>query len=640
MNTLSDLLTKYKDSDELTLVLRKAFRPLTPHIDITDSPLEALTVLVNLTDKVKKQRDLLDQLRCKEKIRDEKWWRYSLKTAQYRHSHNVKFPDIRASGIIRAKPIGELPHYLFSSSKLEPLNWSYSQDSKYVNLAIFLTSEFIWENNICCLANVLKNPEHSLWSSLKKLGCYEKQKKVAIKQLKAIPHHLIDVELASNYLKQISVSDGKGSYITLSPVSSQSVQSHCYQAIEGKYKLTALMYCSRATSMGLLPMSCGGTFRLIESMPFIGRQKHQYLNTRTQWLTKEYIDALDQFCHQKDWLIPSNQRRKFQHSLKNSMTNMLKLWLTNENEYQPDYSAEKLAEKFNADLALTSSASRFAYNPNLTKTFIQLFFKLIDEEVPSTNSITNDQQGTFLVLPNLRVTGANAMNTPVSIGLPSMIGMWGFLHAFERKMQTHNTAFEMDSFAVCVHSGHIENRGLTKEHTLKTNGKIDPPATRDDWQFDGNITFIIRLKNVISVTKTDIARMLPKRLARGTTKFTINGIDGFKCYSHFKEAVTSISAEQGKWLSLAPLTELNDINCILDALNNDSELSTNCVGYHLLEKPSDKLDSLRSYPHAFAETILGLTKSISISKITNWETLFWQYRYTSNGPLVIPRSIE
>ena len=65
MRTLAEILKS--KTDNLNRDLRRAFRPLSPPVDISDSPAEALTILVNLTDKVIEQKDLLDRSKCKEK---------------------------------------------------------------------------------------------------------------------------------------------------------------------------------------------------------------------------------------------------------------------------------------------------------------------------------------------------------------------------------------------------------------------------------------------------------------------------------------------------------------------------------------------------------------------------------------------
>lgn len=116
MESLKELLQSRPD--DLNVELKRAFRPLTPHINIDGKELDALTVLVNLTDKTADQKNLTDRTKCKEKLRDPKWWGLCLNTIEYIQSHNLKFPDIRADGVIRASTLGSLPEHLLSSSKL------------------------------------------------------------------------------------------------------------------------------------------------------------------------------------------------------------------------------------------------------------------------------------------------------------------------------------------------------------------------------------------------------------------------------------------------------------------------------------------------------------------------------------------
>ncbi len=51
MQTLKELIAS--NPDDLTTELKRAFRPLTPHIAIDGNELDALTILVNLTDKTR-----------------------------------------------------------------------------------------------------------------------------------------------------------------------------------------------------------------------------------------------------------------------------------------------------------------------------------------------------------------------------------------------------------------------------------------------------------------------------------------------------------------------------------------------------------------------------------------------------------
>lgn len=265
--TLDELLAA-TDFENLVSSTKRTFRPLSPLIDITKSPLNALTILVNLTEKGISNKNLLNSARCKEKLRNEKWWASCLKTAQYRHSHNVKYPDIRATGTIRTQAPNNLPDYLITSGKLLNIAWAYSNDSKDINRCLFLTAEFLWGNKHCCLAQILSDSEHPLWNILKKLRCYEKQKKIVVKQLKQSSSEVIDVDLVGNYLSQVSFPNGDNSYFTLSPVVSQTMQASVYQSLDQHYRNTALLGFDRATNMGLLSASCGGKLRLIKTDPY------------------------------------------------------------------------------------------------------------------------------------------------------------------------------------------------------------------------------------------------------------------------------------------------------------------------------------------------------------------------------------
>lgn len=158
--------------------------------------LDALTILVNLTDKTDDQKDLLDRVKCKQKLRDEKWWARCLKTVEYRQSHNLKFPDIHSEGVIRATPLGQLPEFLLSSSKLKPHHWAYSHDSSDVNKSALLTNEFSWNCVISCLGDLLKDVEHPLWQNSIRLAATRKHVRLSLNNwLRFLKQRLTSVSL-------------------------------------------------------------------------------------------------------------------------------------------------------------------------------------------------------------------------------------------------------------------------------------------------------------------------------------------------------------------------------------------------------------------------------------------------------------
>ncbi|MBV7297714.1 type I-F CRISPR-associated protein Csy2 [Enterovibrio paralichthyis] len=607
--------------DDLNVALRRAFRPLSDAIEISDSPLDAITVLVNLTDRVADQKNLLDRELCKLKLRDEKWWSLCLTTVKFRQSHNVKFPDFRAKGTVRALPLGDLPSYLLSSSKLAPLNWAYANDSKYVNKAAFLTSEFLWDGEQTYLAKLLSDENHPAWSALFKLGCLKRTRQSVIKSLSKIPPLIIEVSLEPNYLPQISLPDGKGSYISLSPVASQSVQSHCYQALEGEFKFSAITSHDRATNMGVLSMSCGGAFRMIRSKPSPHIGKHHFLTTRQAWLTKKSIKALAEYRSSEKWLLPINQLQSRLAPVKKAIKEMLMLWL--ENQDSAEHSAMQLSELFNDDLSRTKSGGQFAYDPTLTKLFINIF-KSTNSSSPKETGQSDNDNGRYLLLPNIRICGASALSTPITVGIPSLMAFFGFVHAFERNIKETIPEFSVESFAICVHTIHTESRGLTKEHYQNAKGEIAVPAIYDNWQSDLEISLILHCNTLRSIDTDRVINLIPVRLARGSARIRISDFSNIKSYRSIREAVFAVPTENGRWLSTHQDCEIKDTSDVIKALSDDRALTVSCVGYHLLEQPCIKPYLLRGYPHAFCESTLGLVKLNQLTDKTNLESLLWQ----------------
>ncbi|MHA2936672.1 type I-F CRISPR-associated protein Csy2 [Vibrio sp. RC27] len=630
---LKDVLTS--DADDLNSELRRAFRPLTPAIDISEELSKALIILVNLTDKVDKQIDLLSRDKCKKKLRDEKWWARCLNTAKYRQSHNVKFPDIRATGTIRAETIGELPEYLLSSSKLPKAAWAYSKDSTDVNVCMFLCAEFIWEGSISCLAILLQDFDHSIWFALKRLGCYEKFRKLAVKTLKKIPSRTIDVTLAPNYLKQISLPDGNDSYISLSPVASQALQSYMYQSLEAQ-RNSQTFRASRPGNMGLLPACCGGAFRMLKTIPFIKDRRHHYLNDEPRWLSTEAIRAMSQYMEAPSWLLPSNLYQKEIARVKFTIEEMVQKWMNNQTNVE-ETSLSALTEKLNTDLASSKSGPRLSYEPRLTKLLYYLINKLRQQaaELKVKNASMR-----YLLIPEIRVCAASAQSSSVTIGLPSMMGLFGFVHAFERNISKHSPGFKVNSFATCIHSYHLQNRGLTKEAVKKLSGEISPPAIYDDWQCDLTFSLLLDCGDFSESLLERVPKLLPKRLWRGKSYIDIDDMQHILVYSKATSAISAIPNDYGFWLGFDNHTAIEDIGTLVEHCRTNRTSLVTTVGYHLLEQPKERAESLRGYPHAFCETALGLIRPVTVTRATNINEIFWDYTVDEYNPQISPRSCQ
>ena len=621
--TLTELI---ETSSDIAKDLRRTFRPLSQHIDITGNESTALIILTNLTAKISMQKDLLDKENCRKLLRDNDWWLKCINTVKFRHSHNVKFPNIMANGVIRAIPIGEIPSYLLSSSKLEKHAWAYSKNSKDVNISSFLTSEFIWQGKICCLGILLSDENHHLWEHLRKLGCYQKTRKLVAKQLKKIPKYHINTSLSDNYIKQVSFPDGEGSYLSLSPVTSQTMQSDCYIALNEQYRLRKIMRFSRVTNMGVLPVSCGGALRMLSHTVNFGLTKHYQKTTHQYWLDKDSIKAFYDFSNSSNWLMPRRQKQIKLDQIKDTITQMLSRWLASQNSIS-HYSNLKLIHKLNNDLSKVQTLRKFAYEPKVSKLLLGLIEKARNTQqshIP-TNEHLNKQ---LLLLPNISVCGASASSSSVTIGMPAMTAFYGFIHAFERKLQLVFPNIKIDSFALCIHSFHLQKRGLSRECVNKPNRNISPPATHDEWLCDFNTSLILNIKNCSPFNENKVLRAIPKRLAGGSIRISIDDIKNIQLNSNFIKLVEQIPCTEGKWFTLSkePIQSFDDISQQIKKFQHN--IPTN-IGYHYLEDPCERPFALREYKHTFAEPIIGLIKPITINNSTSLNDLFW---YQINQP--------
>ncbi|EOB2567619.1 hypothetical protein ACUFKR_003303, partial [Vibrio cholerae] len=96
----------------------------------------------------------------------------------------------------------------------------------------------------------------------------------------------------------------------------------------------------------------------------------------------------------------------------------------------------------------------------------------------------------------------------------------------------------------------------------------------------------------------------------------------------------------GSWLSFEPDLSLKSTDSLVEIAINRSNLLLTVMGYQHLEPPTTKPGSLRDYPHALVENILGFVKTRTVTQSTNLDDLFWHYQVQSFGICLLPRSIK
>nr|WP_075519079.1 type I-F CRISPR-associated protein Csy2 [Moritella viscosa]SHO17850.1 Putative uncharacterized protein [Moritella viscosa] len=609
MNDIEALIQLPQDANK-NKILRDAFWPATPCIDITSNPSFALIILINLTSKLTNNTDLLDEEACKEKLRDNIWWQHCLKTAEFRHTHNLKFPDYRTTGVIRLDPIEELPDYLFSSQKLNKKTFGYSQNSGDINLSIFLCSDFIWQGTTTSLALVLADSEHPLWELLQSLGCTAKNKLFASKQLSNIQPHSSSVNLSPNYLPQIRLPFTQGEYVSLTPVVSHMAQAIINNELNLFPHLTRFHHSSRAPNVGNLITAAGASIKQIGTPLKLRYTEHQHLKKQSQWMNKERFNALIELNRQQDWLTTSNRHKQLKQHYQSHVKLMVTQWV-DDSDIQSDIPTSTLVQKLNVDLSTLRQGHRIAYQPIL----IQLFEQILSSIGLSTQlAVTNAEQNRYLLIPNIHVSNANAESSAYTVGIPSLMGFYGFIHAFERNLASkHALETNVNSFAICMHTYHLQKRGQTKEFVQYANGDIKSPGIVDGWQCDFTFSLVLKLEPMIDIDINAIISSLPKRLCRGNAHLKISDIDAITFQSSFSNTAQAIPSVQGQWLTPDVNIDLDSAVTLLEYCNKKKNNVLLCSGYHLLETPQNRENALDNNQHAFCEPIISTAQLVSVN---------------------------
>ncbi len=97
---------------------------------------------------------------------------------------------------------------------------------------------------------------------------------------------------------------------------------------------------------------------------------------------------------------------------------MVSAWLTMQDH---TLDSTTLVQHLNHDLSCLGATKRFAYDPAMTKLFTELLKRALANSI---NDGTQHTNGSYLVLPNIRVCGATALSSPVTVGAVTYRFLW------------------------------------------------------------------------------------------------------------------------------------------------------------------------------------------------------------------------
>lgn len=576
--------------------LKRAFNALSEGACIDGLEVQAIHILANLTLKLSDALDVTSATEACNLLRSQDWLSKCLSAVGFRHSHNLKYPDYKNRGVLRLEPIGSLPTGYISSQWCKDharLGWSHN--SADINYQLFLCASFNWQGGVSCIAELIRDGDSNFKELLFDAGMYKKDVIWLTKELQGIVPRQTLRELGSE-LRQIRLPY-RNAYCAVTPVPSHMLQREIHLALKAEKRHRGIIKHARAASVGDLAAATTGrvfTFRTVPKKLWMRHSLNQKLSPPDTGLL-----ALEQLTKAEQMLLTDNNRKRLVDEWKQEVLNYIDIWIK-QYDIQIELNASTLVAQFNVHLSKTKIGRELAYQPDVTRLLNQLMSKTSSDYDVSPTTQGNYQ---YLVLPGIKISGALAFSSSYTVGIPSLMGIWGFLHAFERNIQrrTNSRTFQIESFALCLHQFVLDDRGLTRE--VKLDGKrLVTPAILPTRYCDFVISFVLKVRKAqLQLEPIQLISCLPNSLCQGSVHAQIDRLESFLSMDSFYRAVQAIPEKRGRWL--AP--DLNFSPSDVETLTLTPELLLTTVGYQLLETPTEKTGAVDDMPHAFVEPVLG-----------------------------------
>ncbi|WP_348727776.1 type I-F CRISPR-associated protein Csy2 [Rheinheimera texasensis] len=620
---LKDLLQQ-PDVRTRNTELKRAFNALSDVVCIDGSEVQAIHILVNLTVKLTAELDVTSQAEARRLLRSEEWLSKCVATIRFRHTHNLKYPDYKNRGVLRLESLGTLPTGYISSQLCKDrtrLGWAHN--SADINYQIFFCAVFNWRGSDCCIADLICQKNTIFRDMLLEAGMYKKDFLMVSKELQKIAPKQTMLELGPE-LRQIRLPY-RNAYCALTPVPSHVLQREIHLALKIERIHRCVIAHTRAASVGDLAASAAGKVFTFRTVP----QKLRIWHTAKPKyeLPDSELFALVQLTKTEQMLLAANNRRRLVEDWKRDALNYIDTWKKAYN-IQGGLAVSTIVERFNAHLSKTKLGSKLAYNPDVTK----LLNLLIDDALPRSENSTEFSEHQYLLLPSIRVSGASALSSAYTVGVPSLMGIWGFLHAFERKVQrlANCKAFQIESFAVCLHEFVLDNRGLTRETNLDGK-KLVVPAVLPTRYCDLVVSFVLKIhESQQQLAPEQLISCLPNSLCQGAVHIKVDGLQHILWRDSFYKTAQNIPGKRGRWL----VPDLSFIPSDMQSLAAEPNLLLSTVGYQLLETPTEKTGAVDELPHAFAEPVLGSVRQSYASADAVDSEFFWKLAVLPNAFLL------
>lgn len=625
MGTFDELIA-IPDLNERNRAVKRIFSLSTEPVDISAKAVYELAIiaLINLTDPLDSIDDIFCRKSAKCKLVDEEFIKRCINTYQYRHSHNVKFPDYRARGALRLK--ANTPQF---TKECFQHSFGYAQNAADINYSIFLCAEFIYKDELHCIGSALSDNNVEIENILINFGLTAKSLQVIKAHLESIPKMRTIENLTGNYLPQVRFPFFNDDYLSITPVISNEIQSKIHQYCSKNFTSSFVYNLERSANVGSLATSVGGKLKLFKSLP--KGLNHYHTRYDDFWRKSELLDILTNYDALNNALITSNEKSLVKNNYFKSLVNNIKYWKLSNTKSKKLFDITELTKLLNLDLSRHKNLSKFSYQPEYSKLFKRALQHIIKTPTLEEHStVSSDSDESFILIPNLRVNEANAMSTGCTVGIPSLIGTWGFIHKFERNINELNSSkIKFDSFALCIHDFCLSKRTPSKEAYLRDKKNIITPGLIDSIECDLSVSLVLRFSSEEQLGSSILQSALPTHLCGGSTHLNLKDLPQLTHVKSFNESIKLIGNQHGKWL-IPQVHEKETLNDFLDMFKGE-QLVLVTSGYIFLEQPSLKEGILGGHQHAFSESILNCARLVKHTYSQNHARLFWSYKFSDQS---------
>lgn len=659
-NFIDVISVKNEDTSVYNTSIKRLFEPYTPFVDVTGSEKGCICILANLTSN--SEGKLNDINSAKKVLKQDFFWDKVFKTLNQLHTHNLKWPDARVN----------LKHHIRvikAGSVLPRMSWSgNSGDYRY---ARFFTSDFIWENQRHSLLSIWINDESDWRKAFRSLGINKANwYQIRRKLISMFEEACFPTEIDC-HLPQIIFPYKDHHYITLTPVVAYTEQALIQ---ESKIKLPVIRFSyPHPSALGLLCGSKGGHMQFLSFYPLHNKQKYFEENKLSDHencstILNKYLvtspKASDIYSNVIDFKVNQSLRimRKARLKLLKELDSLLLEWVhqlifkrygknheseINLNDFERAFVQGKdaidndfinyLNRTLHEHLGNNKYTKKYSYHQNLIGVTQNRLLATIKRVTLKKTELLNDDKNVYLVLHKMRICEANGLNNPYVAGMPSMIGLYGYAHNLQRKLQEKYPYVAVRSFA--LHCSSHQNYRLTnlpepsipeKENRIKRSGVLPK------YPFDGtySLIFKIQLSNHDDMDTEHLKGYIPELLWGGglIPPPLYETTDWLKVIHSNQSLYDFISGDlfTGSWLAPSQF-EPEVIEKLLPRLRENKDFLPSLVGYRLLENPTSRTDAYTGL-HAFSEPIIGLCKRLGTyeimqSKQSYINTIFWRARW-------------